>query len=127
MAVPLASIGGPTRVDGLRAETVNCCVPGFQVLDEIHCVNNLILSTPAESLQALSQYVDSLDLHRGTERSLLAKLGAALRSLERGRQGAAANQLEAFIHHVHAQSGKKIPVEEAEWMISEAESILASI
>jgi hypothetical protein len=128
IAVPLASIGNPTRIDGLRSEVVNCCiVPTFDVLDETHCVNNLLLTTPMESLQALSQYVDSLDLHRGTARSLQSKLDAAQRALERGNPRAAANQLGAFVNHVEAQSGKKIPVAAADHMIAAAEGIINTI
>jgi hypothetical protein len=128
IAVPLASIGNPTRIDRLRAEVVNCCiVPTFDVLDETHCVNNLVFNTPIESLQALSQYVDSLGLHKGTARSLQSKLDSARRALERHQQRRAANLLGAFINHVEAQSGKKIPMGTAHQMILAAEGIVVAI
>ncbi len=128
IAVPLSSIGNPTRIDSLRAEVVNCCiVPTFDVLDETHCVNNLLFTTPIEGIQALSQYVESLDLHPGTERSLQSKLASALRSLQRDKPRPAANTLGAFIHHVESQRGKKIPTAAADHMISEAEGIITAI
>ena len=129
IAVPLSSIGNPTRIDGLRAEVVNCCivVPTFDVLDETHCVNNLLFTTPIEGIQALSQYVESLNLHPGTEQSLQSKLANALRSLQRNKPRPAANQLGAFIHHAEAQQGKKIPTAAADHMISEAEGIITAI
>ena len=128
IAVPLASIGNPTRIDGLRAETVNCCVvPTFDVLDETHCVNNLVFTTPLESLQALIQFVATLDLAKGTAQSLRSKLDSALRSLERDQTRAGANKLGAFIHHVEAQRGKKIPIAAADQMISQAEQIISAI
>lgn len=127
MAVPLTSIGSLTRIDKMSSETVNCCVPGFEVLDETHCVNNLVLTTPQQSLQSLSQYVDSVDLDEGTAMSLHSKLDAAQRSLERDQPLPAINQLGAFIHHAQAQKDESIPGAAANHMIMQAEKIIILI
>ncbi len=69
----------------------------------------------------LVEHVVSLDLHEGTENALVAKLEAALSAVERGDTDAALGALDAFIHHVRAQRGKKITADEADALIAEAE------
>jgi len=61
--------------------------------------------TPWELLEGLIAYVESLDLHRGTENSLVRKLENAIRSLDRGKEETAINQVTAFMHEVAAQRG----------------------
>lgn len=61
------------------------------------------IMTPSEGIQEI---IDTLDLPddapEGTETSLVAKLDAALRSLDRGNTRAAVNQLGALINYVSA-------------------------
>tara|TARA_B100001123_G_scaffold213524_1_gene241118 strand:- start:11502 stop:11666 length:165 start_codon:yes stop_codon:yes gene_type:complete len=54
-------------------------------------------------------------------------LDAAVSSLERGDDGAAVNQLEAFINKVEAQRGKKISDEDADTLIALAQAIIDAI
>ena len=61
--------------------------------------------SPLQMLQDLVAYLRSLDLPRKAERPLLISLRAALDSLERGKNQAAANQLEAFQQKVQSQLG----------------------
>ncbi|MEL4305716.1 fasciclin domain-containing protein [Methanococcoides sp. LMO-2] len=76
---------------------------------------------------ALKSQVDSEDLNRPIDRALQAKLDAALKSESKGNEKAAANQLNAFINSVEAQSGKAIDeVVAGEW-ISLAEMIISDL
>src|SRR5262249_53059709 len=58
--------------------------------------------TPAQAIGYLIQRVSSLNLPGGTANSLIAKLDAALQSVQRGASAAASNQLHAFIDEVGA-------------------------
>jgi ELWxxDGT repeat protein len=88
------------------------------------------LATPAERVGALIANVQSLGLHHGTVTSLLAKLQPAQAVLTDGdpaNDGKAAPHLEAFIHHVRAQRGKKIPPEVADAWMAEAAEIAGAL
>lgn len=67
-----------------------------------------------------------IDNH-GIANSLFAKLDAAQRALDRGNTHGAVHQLEAFIHHVRAQSGKHIDAEHAEHMIHHAHLVIDAL
>lgn len=78
--------------------------------------------TPEEILGAILAKVeaflaDGSITDPGIARSLRAKLEGALAALERGNPKAARNKLEAFVHHVEAQKGKKISAEAAEELL----------
>jgi probable HAF family extracellular repeat protein len=75
------------------------------------------LLTPVPSVTDLEDLVRSLDLPRGTENSLLAKLDAALRAIEDGRTEAACGSLRAFANEVEAQRGKKITDSQADELL----------
>jgi PKD repeat protein len=84
----------------------------------------------ADQIRNLIERVEGLGLPKGTERSLLAKLGNALKKLEDGNANndkAAINTLNAFINGVNAQAGKKIATADALALIAAAESIIAGI
>ena len=59
----------------------------------------------------VQELIEGLNLPGGVENSLLAKVDGAVASRDKGMTNAAANKLYAFIHSVHALSGKKIPPE----------------
>lgn len=63
----------------------------------------------------------------GIANSLFAKLDAAQRALDRGNTRGAIHQLEAFIHHVEAQSGKHIEAEHAQHMIHHAHLVIEAL
>jgi hypothetical protein len=63
----------------------------------------------------------------GILNSLLAKLDAAQRALDRGQTQTAINQLHAFIHEVEAQAGKQITAEGAAHLVHDAEWIIAGL
>jgi hypothetical protein len=64
---------------------------------------------------------------RGIARSLMAKLLAAQKSIDKDKEKAAVKQLNAFINEVEAQSGKKIPEEVADLLCAYAQNIITQI
>jgi len=77
-------------------------------------------------LDELAATVSALGLHHGIENSLQAKLNTAsliLGDLQESNDHAAANALDAFIHQVEAQAGKKIPTDDATSLIEAAEGL----
>ena len=82
---------------------------------------------PVDAVQDLISDIEVLNLPTGLETSLVAKLEAAITSLDRGRENAAINQLNAFINLVEAQSGKKLTDEQAQQLVTDAQGIIGSI
>jgi hypothetical protein len=72
----------------------------------------------------LSELVESIELPNGIENSLLSKLDAAQKSLDKENTDAGINQLEAFINSVQALSGKKISETDAQILIDLAYAIM---
>jgi len=96
-------------------------------------VDNMVTATLAEAADPLSLLADlrdellSLGLPPGLQGSLLAKLNAAemiLTDVVPGNDHAATNILQAFINQATAQSGKKIPAEDADALIAAAQQII---
>jgi hypothetical protein len=87
----------------------------------------ITVQTPQEPIQSLIAQVQSLGLPKGLETSLVSKLEAALASLNRGNKKAAMNELQAFMNHVNAQSGKKITEQQAAELIAAAQQIIDSL
>jgi hypothetical protein len=88
-------------------------------------VYSLPSATP--TLADLAGAVTGLDLPKGLENALTAKVDTATAALERGQDNAAVNNLEAFINQVEAQSGKKIDEADAQILIDLANRIIADI
>jgi len=81
----------------------------------------------ADAIDRLIARVRSLNLHKGAETSLIAKLNAAKSSLIRKNATAAVNQLGAFINEAEAQSGKKVSASDSDDLISQAARIIEAI
>jgi hypothetical protein len=64
---------------------------------------------------------------QGVTRSLLAKLSAAQTALDRGQTAVAIDILEAFVHDVHAQSGKHILQEHAEHLLLHVQVVIRAL
>ncbi len=75
------------------------------------------LLTPVPSIEDLEDLVISLDLPRGLETSLLAKLAAAQRAIDAGRIGTTCNLLATFANEVEAQSGKALTTADADLLL----------
>lgn len=84
-------------------------------------------TTPEEAIEGLIVMVENLNLPNGLENSLTKKLENALEKLESNNENAAINQLNAFINHVEAQSGKKIDEDDAEELVTLTENIVTMI
>ena len=86
--------------------------------------------TPAERIRSLFAQTYELNLQRGIENSLNAKLETALKRLEDNNpinDAAAVNALQAFINAVEAQRAKRIPEEDAMALIDAAQAIIAQL
>jgi N-acetylneuraminic acid mutarotase len=82
------------------------------------------------NLVTLVNSILSVNAQHGIENSLDAKLQAALAaidSLKGGNIASAVNQLNAFINAVQAQSGKAIPVDQANQLIAAAQQVKAAL
>lgn len=88
----------------------------------VYATSTATLRRPA--VQELVTDVETLGIPHGIENGLLAKLQAALRAIDEGRDGAAINQLEAFIHQVEAKRGSQFTDAEADALIATAQAIL---
>jgi hypothetical protein len=76
----------------------------------------------------LMQNVIDLNLQQGIENGLVAKLEAAMQSLDdinANNDVAPVNTLEAFINAVEAQRGTKITEADADALIAAAQEIIA--
>lgn len=82
------------------------------------------LEYAAAETEQLAEKLETLDLPAGTASSLASKLENAVASMEQGQTNAAINKLEAFIHEVEAQRGKKIVEAEADALIAAAQAII---
>jgi hypothetical protein len=72
----------------------------------------------------LKDTIIDLDLPNGLENSMTSTLSNALASFENGNNHAAENKIRAFIFHVRAQKGKKIPNLDAGTLIGSASDII---
>ena len=82
---------------------------------------------PASLILALVDKVESINLQRGIDNSLDAKLDAALQALDDVNENndvAAANALDAFINAVSAQAGQHIAQGDADALIAAAQEII---
>jgi len=83
-----------------------------------------------DTLAGLQQVINTLPkdvLSDTIKNSLTSKVDNALKSLDKGEDGAAINMLNAFINQVEAQRGKKISEEAADMLIAYANNIISKI
>ena len=83
--------------------------------------------SPEDQIHDLIVEVTGEGLHHGTERSLLAKLEAALAALERGDVAAACASLQDFISQVNAQDGNKLTAAQAAQYRADATALRAEL
>ncbi len=88
---------------------------------------DITVKTPAEATSDLITQVKSLEIKKGIETALSAKLNAAIAALDRGNEKTAINNLNAFINLVEAQKGKALAPAQADTLITEAQKIVQSI
>ncbi len=80
---------------------------------------------PIEAIQELIETIESWNLARGTQNSLIVKLEKAIALLNKGNDNGAIHKMMEFIDLVEAQSNKKnLTIEQADHLISEAQRII---
>jgi PKD repeat protein len=84
-------------------------------------------SDPLSAISDLITDIQNMDLPERTTNSIISKLEAASKSLQKGNKNAAVNQLNAFINEVEAQSGKKFTEAQASTLIASAKEIINAI
>jgi probable HAF family extracellular repeat protein len=87
----------------------------------------LLRPTNSGTLGGLIDLIGQLDLPKGTENSLLAKLEHALDCADSGDVKCMCNSLRAFENEVSAQAGKKIPADEARLLLAAAQGLRAEL
>jgi len=121
------------NVSGVAGSIVNADITIVGKKGIVECIDT--------NLQDLVEAANGLDINKGIKNSLLSKLGNArsknedaLKFIEDGKESQANNMLNAednimnaFINEVEAQSGKKIPEEDADHLITGATDIRALI
>ncbi len=80
-----------------------------------------------DSMENLPTIIRGLNLPKGIENSLTAKVENAIKSLEKGNTNASINLLQAFINEVEAQRGKKISEKMATMLIQYAQNVIQQI
>jgi len=85
---------------------------------------SIVTGQPLRAVQDISDEVHDLELPKRTATSLLVKLDAAGKAIDRGVSDAALGTLRAFTNEVSAQRGKKIPAEAADDLAEFAEEIV---
>jgi probable HAF family extracellular repeat protein len=81
--------------------------------------------SPSQLIDDLIGLVQTFNVPKGIENSLLVKLQNAQDSLAAGDTANACDRLTAFIHEVSAQAGKALPTEQADQLMAGAEQIKA--
>ncbi len=84
--------------------------------DEGSGTAEVVVKTPSEATDDLIVYIDDLNLPDGLENSLSTSLQSAIDALNSGNYEAAEGKLNSFINSVMAQAGKKLSIEEAEYL-----------
>ena len=80
--------------------------------------------SPVEATQELIENIETWNLSKGIETSLIAKLDNAIHLLDKGNENGAVHKLMAFINQVKALREKKLTGEQTDYLISEAQRII---
>ncbi len=95
---------------------------------EIGGEDHAYLATPVTvRIDELSDLVESFELLRGIENSLLVKLNTARAALESCSPTAACGPLGAFVTQVEAQSGKKLTTQQADSILAAVGELRAAL
>lgn len=95
--------------------------------EDVYSAIGVVVAKPEDALDDLIEDVTEIQLPTGLETSLTGSLEHALTKVESGDGPAAMGMLHAFINKARAQRGKKLSEEEADQLISAAETILESL
>jgi len=84
----------------------------------------VLISNPELLIQRLNETIETWNLPKGTENSLTSKLEGALHLLDIGNENGAIHKLMGLINQAEALRGKKLPDEQANYLIAEAQRII---
>ena len=82
---------------------------------------------PQELVQELTTTIETWQLPKGTENCLTSKLDNAVHILNKGNENGAIHKLMDFMNQVQALQGKKLMDDQADYLIAEAQRIIALI
>lgn len=88
---------------------------------------NVYVRGATEQLTGLGGLIESFNLPKGTSNSLEAKLRDAQAAISAGDTNRACSDMEDFINHARAQSGKKLTASQADQLISPAMQLKAAL
>jgi len=80
-----------------------------------------------DAIEKLIQYIRDMNLNKGTQTSLIAKLNNAIRYINIDDYDEAVAICKAFINEIRAQSGKKISIDQANYLIEKVQYIISII
>jgi hypothetical protein len=86
--------------------------------------NGYFSNSGAADLCELIETIESWNLPKGTEKSLTAKMKAAIRIFEMGKEDGAIRKLAAFINRVEILRDKKLTNEQADYLTMEVQKFL---
>lgn len=90
-------------------------------------IKSIVVIIPSNDIQEFINDIEDMNLHHGLENSLTQKLMNVIQSLGYGWTNDAKNQLNAFIHQVEAQRGKKLTEGQADYLVAAAQDIIDSM
>jgi PKD repeat protein len=83
--------------------------------------------TPEERAQRLIETIETYDMPQGTKKGLQQQLDEAIHLLNPGNEIGAVHKLMDFINKVEALKDKKLTLEQANYLIAEAQGIIDNI
>jgi len=101
-----------------RMKLIATLLIGAFLVSSFAVANAGATSTILEEYNSVRSLVLSLNLPKGAETSILAKLDASKKSYLKGNYVAAMNQLVALKNYLNAQKGKKVPEEAADQLLA---------
>jgi hypothetical protein len=115
----------------LRPVTMLVSVDGTHIVDAENMPDHIdhgyfsnVPSSPAHATQELIETLETLNLPKGTENSLKAKLKVAIHMLDMGKEEGAIHKLSVFINRVEMLRDKTLTNEQADYLIAEAQRII---
>lgn len=115
------------RGEKISEDVANALIVRAQTLHNIMTGEQSAVEKIVELKGLIAEYLDNEEIEANTAARLVSKLDNCSASLDKEDNTAAANQLNAFINEVSAQSGKKIAEGAAEGLIGTAKALLEMI
>jgi len=88
---------------------------------------DVTVQVSAATFDGFAVKVESMNLQKGIENSLVSKIDAAAKSFDKGKTKTLINQLEAFVNEVNAQDKKKLSEEQAALLLEYADLLTLKI